>query len=249
MSNHWPSRVAFHVIDVVVIVALVFGITTGVAGVWAWWQFGTWPTGIKTSDVHTWVVVLIVLLQNSALVAYVWWRAQSQIDFGWRFDRNAVVYTLLGVPFLFAINIIVGAAFAVLDLRQNQMATYPIQAGDMTGQLMFGVAAAVIAPLGEEIVFRGYWLERLRSWWGGTVAIAVSSLLFAIAHSWSATEGVGVLVVQTLIMGCLLAWLRLASGSIWPAVLAHAANNALAISVLMVCLNNPALGCAFTGES
>lgn len=249
MTSQWHKRVLHHIVDVVVMVTLVFGITTGIAGVWAWWQFGAWPTGLKTSDVHTWVVALIVLVQNSALVAYVWWRAQSALDFGWRFDRVALVYTLMGIPMLFTANVVVGAVFTLFDLRQNQMASYPLHAGDISGQVLFGVAAALIAPLGEEIVFRGYWLERLRGWWGSAVAISISSLLFAVAHTWSASEGATVLVIQTLVMGGLLAWLRIASGSVWPAVCAHATNNAVAISVLLVCMNNPALGCAFTGES
>lgn len=249
MTNQWPNRLVHHVVDVVVIVALVFGITTGVTGVWAWQRFGEWPTNLTTSDVDTWVIALIVLIQNTALVGFVWWRGHADVVIGWRIDRIAVVYTLVGVPLLFAVNIIIGAFFALLDLRQNQVASYPLQPGDMTGQLLFALAAAVIAPLGEEIVFRGYWLQRLQGWWGSAVAIIVSSLLFAVAHSWSATEGAGVLVTQTLVMGIILAWLRLASGSIWPAVFAHAANNALAISVLMICLNNPELGCAVTGES
>lgn len=249
MTNQWPNRLAHHLVDVVVIVALVFGVTTGIAGIWAWQQFGAWPTNLSTRDVDTWVVVLVVLIQNVALVGFVLIRGRADVVIGWRIDRLAVVYTLAGIPLLFAVNIIVGAVFALLDLRQNQAASYPLIAGDITGQVLFGIAAAVIAPLGEEIVFRGYWLQRLNIWWGRAVAIIVSSVLFAIAHSWSATEGAAVLVTQTLVMGVMLAWLRLASGSIWPAVCAHAANNALAISVLMICLNNPALGCAFTGES
>ena len=249
MTSQWPSRLGHHCVDVVVIVALIVGITTGTAGLWAWMHFGTWPTDLKTRDVATWVVALIVLLQNMALVGFVWWRGRPDVTVGWRFNRMTVIYTIVGVPVLFASNIVVGAVFALLDLRQNQAASYPIVAGDMTGQLLFGIAAAVIAPLGEEIVFRGYWLQRLQAWWGSVAALIVSSLLFALAHSWAATEGAGVLVIQTFVMGGVLAWLRMASGSIWPAVFAHAANNALAISVLMICLNNPALGCAFTGES
>lgn len=249
MTSQWSKRFIHHLVDVVVLVALVFGITTGIAGIWAWQRFGAWPTDLNTSDVDTWVVALIVLIQNVALVGFVWWRGRTDIVIGWRIDRLAVVYTLVGVPLLFAVNVIIGAIFALLDLRQNQVASYPLQAGDVTGQLLFGFAAAVIAPLGEEIVFRGYWLQRLQGWWGSTIAIVASSLLFAVAHSWSATEGAGVLVTQTLVMGVVLAWLRVASGSIWPAVFAHAANNALAISVLMICLNNPELGCAVAGES
>lgn len=249
MTTSLPNRLLHHLIDVVVLVALVLGITTGIAGVWAWMSFGSWPTDLKTSDVDTWVVAFIVLVQNAALVGYVWWRGRATIDIGWQLHRNAVLYTVVGVPVLFTVNIVVGVIFALLGMRQNQVAAYPLNPDDLLGQLLFGLAATVIAPLGEEIVFRGYWLQRLHHWWGTWVAIIVSSLLFALAHSWSATEGAGMLVVQTFVMGGILAWLRIASGSIWPAVCAHAANNTLAISVVLLCVNNPELGCALTGES
>lgn len=249
MINQVPKRILHHIIDVAVMTAIVFGVTTGIARIWAWWQFGTWLVDINTSDVDTWVVALIVLIQNVALVGYVWRRSRATVDIGWRIDRTVLIYIVVGIPLLITMNVVVGAVFALLGLRQNQAATYPLQAEDIFGQVLFGVAAAVIAPLGEEIIFRGYWLQRLRGWWGNAIAIVGSSLLFAVAHSWSATEGAMVLVTQTLVMGGVLAWLRIASGSIWPAVLAHVANNALAISVLMICLNNPTLGCAFTGNS
>ena len=60
------------------------------------------------------------------------------------------------MPLVLASNIVVGVVFVLLGLRQNQTAGYPLIAGDYVGQLVFLIAAAVIAPLGEELLFRGY---------------------------------------------------------------------------------------------
>ncbi len=83
-------------------------------------------------------------------------------------------------------------------------------------------------PLVEELLFRGVLLSALLQRWRVGWAIAVSSLLFALAHlpglqyQWYALPDLLLLAVG-------LAWLRLRSGSIWPSVLAHSTNNLLAV--------------------
>jgi membrane protease YdiL (CAAX protease family) len=42
-----------------------------------------------------------------------------------------------------------------------------------------------------------------------------------------------------VLLGCVLAWLRLRSGSIWPAILAHGTNNLLAVLAWFVAINLP----------
>jgi len=74
-------------------------------------------------------------------------------------------------------------------------------AGDYTGQLFFWLAAALIAPLGEELLFRGYLWGVLQRHYGTWWAVIGTALLFAIGHSTSASQGAVVLVSQTLVMG------------------------------------------------
>lgn len=85
-----------------------------------------------------------------------------------------------------------------------------------------------VGPLVEELLFRGVLLsallQRMRAGW----AVAISSLLFACVHLpdlgyfWYAIPNLALLAV-------VLAWLRLKSGSLWPAVIAHGTNNLLAV--------------------
>lgn len=86
------------------------------------------------------------------------------------------------------------------------------------------VAVAVSAPVVEELIFRGYvWtlLERTTRPW---VAMLGSTLLFAMYHLDP------VHVVSLLPTAFFLGWLRWRSGSVWPAVVAHFVNNALAVA-------------------
>lgn len=85
-----------------------------------------------------------------------------------------------------------------------------------------------LGPLVEELLFRGVLLSALQARWGNLGAALLSSLAFALAHlpglNWQVFA-----VPALLLLALALAWLRLRSGSIWPSVLAHAANNALAV--------------------
>ena len=82
---------------------------------------------------------------------------------------------------------------------------------------------AVLAPLAEELVFRGLLYGWLDGRWGATVAWAVSSLLFAAAHAEPAH------VVLVLPLGLWFGFLRWRSGSLWPSLVAHIVNNGMAV--------------------
>lgn len=87
------------------------------------------------------------------------------------------------------------------------------------------VAAATLAPLCEEIAFRGWLLTALRTRHSAGVSIVLSGLLFAIMHL-DPVRFSGVLA-----LGVLYAWLTWRSGSVWPAILAHATNNGLGVAL------------------
>jgi membrane protease YdiL (CAAX protease family) len=98
----------------------------------------------------------------------------------------------------------------------------PLFLGPPWQRWALSIIAAVVAPICEEAAFRGHmltlWRARLRPW----PAIAVTSFLFAVLHLDP------VRFVAVFLLGLLFGWLAWRSGSLWPAVAAHAANNATA---------------------
>ena len=93
--------------------------------------------------------------------------------------------------------------------------------GSGAHRLGMALAASLLAPLAEEIAFRGYLLSALRTHLRPGAAIVGSSVLFACMHMDP------VRFPAVLFLGLVLGWLAWRSGSIWPAVAAHAVNNAL----------------------
>ncbi|MBP5570720.1 MAG: CPBP family intramembrane metalloprotease [Prevotella sp.] len=82
------------------------------------------------------------------------------------------------------------------------------------------LALGIIAPLAEEVVFRGAilrsLLEKFSKPW---IAIAVSALLFALIHLNPAQ------LPHAFVVGLLLGWMYWRTGSIIPGVLLHVVNN------------------------
>jgi CAAX protease family protein len=101
---------------------------------------------------------------------------------------------------------------------------------DMTdGELVLILfAVAVIAPIVEELTFRGYLFPALAPWRGPWVAAAITGVLFGAAHVASSPPAVLPALAIFGFGACLLFWF---TGSLLPCVGLHAANNALVMTV------------------
>jgi membrane protease YdiL (CAAX protease family) len=155
-------------------------------------------------------------------------------DMQWRVERRDV-WPGIGTAALalVATAIVVSLARALLDL--------PVESTDQFGslddttatRLMIAVAAVIGAPLLEELVFRGVVLHALLRW-GQAVAILGSSLLFGLTHlnpELGISQNV-VITVSTTTTGCVLAWVARRSERLGPSMVAHAAFNLLAVTLL-----------------
>ncbi|ABC82143.1 CPBP family intramembrane glutamic endopeptidase [Anaeromyxobacter dehalogenans] len=83
-------------------------------------------------------------------------------------------------------------------------------------------AAALLAPVCEEIAFRGYLQRTVAIRRGPAAGLAAGTIFFALLHLDP------VRLPALLLQGLLFGWLALRSGNTWNAVAAHAMNNALA---------------------
>lgn len=90
--------------------------------------------------------------------------------------------------------------------------------------LLFAVA---IAPVVEEVFFRGFIFPALRGGIGVWPAAIVSGLLFGAVHFNL------IFLAPLALLGTVLALLYQRTGSIWPCVLLHSLNNALAMALYL----------------
>ena len=91
--------------------------------------------------------------------------------------------------------------------------------------VLVGVLAVLVAPIAEETFFRGFLFAGLRVRWGTFWAALASGLLFAALHF-----NLGSIVPFTVI-GMLLAWAYVFSGSLWTAIGAHFVFNSVSFGI------------------
>ena len=92
----------------------------------------------------------------------------------------------------------------------------------------------LLAPVVEEVLFRGFLLQPLCDRFGRRVGIGGTALAFGLLHFADPAS-----VVPLVFLGCVLAWLRLRTDSLGPPVLLHVANNAVAFGLALSGTGSP----------
>lgn len=92
------------------------------------------------------------------------------------------------------------------------------------------LVAVVIAPLVEEIFFRGFLFQGFRQRYGWVAALLLSSFIFAAAH----LDPVS--FIPTFVLGTVMAYVYHRSNSIWPGIILHFLNNGFAMCALLTAI-------------
>jgi uncharacterized protein len=146
--------------------------------------------------------------------------------------RHAAIGLGVGVGGFIAVNLMIAGLlqiFGPVDPPEQQLLS-DVTAGGITTLLAI-VAAVVMAPLVEEVVFRGVLFQGLKRRIGLWPGALVSALLFAVVH---------VEVQQPLyssafvLLGVLFAWTMHRFGSLLVPIVAHAAFNAVSVALTLL---------------
>ena len=111
------------------------------------------------------------------------------------------------------------------------------QLGGLGTRITMAVVVAVLAPITEEVMFRGVLLKALGGL-GRPGAIVVSALVFAGFHlfglSGDLLRGALLIVPTFLLMGVIMAWMTVRKDRLGPAIFIHSGFNLLAILILLM---------------
>ena len=100
--------------------------------------------------------------------------------------------------------------------------------GSQAELLKTTIEVVVLAPIFEEIIFRGIVYSTLRVKFGFPVSMIGSAGIFALAHGYSL-----VAFLAVFWSGMLWAWMYERTGSVVPGICVHAVNNGLVVSFLV----------------
>ncbi len=222
---------------VVVLVFLMVCLSVGASGVRQ--LVGTWFVSETLDAVLVVVAYLLVAAGAVSLIVYrigpgrPYWRllglrlrnAAGQIGQG---VVGYAVFVGLLIAVVVATRLLGVDGFLPLARAPTELLT---EARAPATLAVYFVLVAIIAPVVEEIIFRGFVYAGLRGTMKVLTAAILSALIFTSAH---VTAPVGGLAVIAL-FGVVLAYLYERTGSLLPSMVAHSMYNSFVFFVLATC--------------
>jgi membrane protease YdiL (CAAX protease family) len=207
------------------IVAFLVGQFAGF-GVLLWLRGGDWDSVLQTPFDGVLVTIFIAISNpvTIAVLAIAVRIARSDLSDYFALKWPAVRDLKLGIATL-VVLIAAGDALLYLSGRDVvtafQVQSYTTAAAAGWLPAMFA-AAILIAPAGEEVVFRGFlfrgWARSPRLVWPAIVVISILWAMLHIQYDWAG-------VLQIFVIGLFLGWMRWRSGSLVLTFLLHALFN------------------------
>ena len=190
---------------------------------------------LNSSNLPGWMELLDTVVQDAVFVgtallfASLGGRAVRAWQLGLRpapLWRSAV---LVGVTYLATFVVTVVWA-ALLGVSTKEKLLEQLGANEATSLLLLSAAlTCVVAPVSEEILFRGFIFSALRKWRGPWIAAVLDGLMFGAVHAASAPAAD---LVPLAVLGFALCLLFRATGSLYPCIATHSLNNSIAFGVL-----------------
>ena len=184
--------------------------------------------------------LLYYLLTFVILLIFLYFDNDKQKFWGlFSIPKNIYSYFLMFIIFILDIILIFILYDFVYELLMpavpdSDMFYDPSSSSDPLILFLLFFSLSIAAPLFEEMIFRGYILNKLRVSFSDNISILLSGLLFGIAH-WDPIFA-PLDLYQTgaaTIGGFLYGWLRIKTGSLWPGIICHSLWNG-GIFLLMV---------------
>lgn len=207
---------------------------------WATLSASVWPGASTPEGAPLWLVTNTIVTGAAGL--WIAWAASGEgrrlraADFGltlapFRAGVGGAVSALgwgalaycVTVPLTAVTRLISEVIFGPAPHVTNPVIPLFAQGGALSGRVLLIAASVFLAPLFEEIFFRGYLYRALRDRMGPFVAALAVSVAFALLHPSAYT----ILPLIALSLG--LCFLYESTGSLWPSVVVHALNNAGAL--------------------
>ena len=142
---------------------------------------------------------------------------------GWRRSLPAFLPALLiALPAIFFIHAL---SFRLLggEASPQPLLQFMSDSPELSNRLLLAFTALIVAPVAEEVIFRGYIYGTARKYAGRWWALALSAVIFAVIHAHLPSLG------GLLVLAVALTLVYEFTASLWAPILMHALFNSLTI--------------------
>jgi uncharacterized protein len=209
---HWTTRDVWFGLGLFLVWLLVsvgFGIARESFG----WQFD---------------IGFFLVLWELILIVPAWLLTVHKYQLSWdalglrKFDLTSIAIGCGLMIFTFIFNFFYSLGLMFKGIQSQYDISGLFGAG--TSPWLIFLAGIVVAPLVEEIFFRGFLFTGLRERYGWIPAALISAALFAAVHLQPIT------LPPIFLLGLIFAYLYQRTESIWPAVIMHFATNTIGLA-------------------
>lgn len=187
---------------------------------------------------------LLIAFTNALAILLLAWiiriRSVTFKDLGLRkLKPNDLTEAIIGFFIYIGLYIFVAIAakiiFPGLDFEQNQQLGFETTR-EFSQLFMVFVGLVVVPPVVEEIIFRGFLYEGLRSKWPKITSMLIASVVFAVLHLQfgSGAPLLWVAAIDTFALSIVLTHLKEKTGSLGAPIILHAIKNGVAFALLFI---------------
>lgn len=196
---------------------------------------GMSPNAVVLTTILSALVYLFALV---LVVGVMWWlrgwtvrqlrdRLGLKRSIQWKDLGTAIIGYVPYILVSIAITVMVTLFVPGFDVAEQQELGFDSLQGSLEFVLAF-IALVVLAPIAEELLFRGYLfgtLRRMIAFWPSTIIV---SALFGLVHGqWN-------VALDTFALSIILCFMREHTKSVWAPILLHMLKNGVAFSLLFV---------------
>jgi membrane protease YdiL (CAAX protease family) len=208
--------------DLLVMIAIFFGISI-VVGIVMTVVSLVWP------NIQKELVTAILYATQFGLSIWIIWlyrKNRGAKENVFRFDLrwyNASL-VVLGIILLAAGSVVLEPVLSLFPDKYFEILNEAIGSGGWPI-----LTTVVMAPVFEEMLFRGLILESIRQKRNSTYAVMVSALMFGLVHAPILPQ-----MLNAFVMGVMLGYVYVLTGSLVSVIIIHAVNNALSYLVMEI---------------
>ena len=184
------------------------------------------------------IQILLVAIGIFIIVPFIWYFLVNKLSFKEILFRiklrkegmdMAIFWGIVSMISMFAILFVIGIILTLygVDLDESINITDLEQLFSLPS-IFFIV---IFQPIGEEIFFRGFLLDKINAMAGRETAIVLTSILFGIAHL---TYGNIYPAIMTGILGLILAYMVLKTKNLVTAIVAHIFFNVASVTLYII---------------
>lgn len=185
-------------------------------------DYGDLMSSPAMSDISVWTVSIGLFVSSVAMLFFLYFVKGYRLKLGIFKSmscKSLFLSTMLVLSSMFALNIFV----QWLGLDDNMEVLF----GDIAHNILGVITISLIAPLLEEVLFRGAIQGYMMRYYNPWTAIVCAALIFGVTHMNP------VQTVYAALIGVIFGWIYYRTGSLLSVIVGHVLNNSMAAVTLL----------------